>query len=230
MGVRVRWERSRGRRLLDVMQRRRGRLERKSRRKEILPIAQGVVGRVRRGSRTGVAAGSVEAGVGVGAVVFVLSHLFSGGCGGGVLLAVGLVQLAHVLLQVEVAAKSLVTIRAGEGLPLVVRVHVEGQVVDLVEGLAAHITFVSLLARVRQAVVLVVALLVEALAAKLADPRLVALMDAHVRVQRGAAVEGLAANLTLVRLLVRVDDFVAAEGGRLAETLSTNFANERTSS
>ncbi len=45
--------------------------------------------------------------------------------------ASGLVQLAHVLLQVKVAAEALVAVAAGEGLLLVVRVHVEGQVVDL---------------------------------------------------------------------------------------------------
>ncbi len=43
------------------------------------------------------------------------------------------VQLAHVLLQVEVAAEALLAVAAGEGLLLVVRVHVEGQIVDLKE-------------------------------------------------------------------------------------------------
>ena len=95
---------------------------------------------------------------------------------------VALVQLPRVLLQVEVPAESLVADLAGERLLLVVRVHMERQVVDLVEGLVADVALVRLLAGVSQPVVLVVALLVEPLAAVLAGERLVALVDAHVRV------------------------------------------------
>ncbi len=66
------------------------------------------------------------------------------------------VQLPDVLLQVKVAAEALATGDAGEGLLVVVRVHVEGQVVDLMEGLVADGALVLLLPAVRQLVVLVV--------------------------------------------------------------------------
>lgn len=65
-------------------------------------------------------------------------------------------QLPDVLLQVEVAAEAFATSGAGEGLLVVVCVHVEGQVVDLVEGLIADGALVLFLPAVRQLVVLVV--------------------------------------------------------------------------
>ena len=61
-----------------------------------------------------------------------------------------------MFLQVKVATEALATGGAGEGLLIVVRVHVEGQVVDLVEGLVADGALVLLLPAVRQLVVLVV--------------------------------------------------------------------------
>ena len=66
------------------------------------------------------------------------------------------VQLPDVFLQVEVAAEALAAGGAGEGLLVVVSVHVEGQVVDLMEGLVADGAFVLLLPAVSQLVVLVV--------------------------------------------------------------------------
>ena len=65
-------------------------------------------------------------------------------------------QLPDVFLQVEVAAEALAAGGAGEGLLVVVRVHVEGQVVDLMEGLVADGALVLLLPAVSQLVVLVV--------------------------------------------------------------------------
>ena len=65
-------------------------------------------------------------------------------------------QLPDVFLQVKVAAEALAAGVAGEGLLVIVRVHVEGQVVDLVEGLVADGALVLLLSAVRQLVVLVV--------------------------------------------------------------------------
>lgn len=65
-------------------------------------------------------------------------------------------QLPDVLLQVEVAAEAFATSGAGEGLLVVVCVHVEGQIVDLVEGLIADGALVLFLPAVRQLVVLVV--------------------------------------------------------------------------
>lgn len=94
-----------------------------------------------------------------------------------------LVQFPHVLLEVEVPAEALAADGTLEGLFVVVGVHVEGEVVDLMEGLVAHVAFVRLLARVSEFVVLVVALLVESLAAKLTHERLVPLVDPDVGVQ-----------------------------------------------
>ena len=67
-----------------------------------------------------------------------------------------IVQLPDVFLQVKVPAEALAARGAGEGLLVVVRVHVEGEVVDLVEGLVTDGAFVLLLPAVRQLVVLVV--------------------------------------------------------------------------
>lgn len=66
------------------------------------------------------------------------------------------VQLPDVFLQVKVPAEALPAGGAGEGLLVVVRVHVEGEVVHLVERLAADGALELLLAAVRQLVVLVV--------------------------------------------------------------------------
>lgn len=66
------------------------------------------------------------------------------------------VQLADVLFQVKVPAEALPAGGAGEGLLVVVRVHVEGEVVHLVERFAADGALELLLAAVRQLVVLVV--------------------------------------------------------------------------
>jgi len=66
------------------------------------------------------------------------------------------VQLPDVFLQVKVAAEALSAGATGEGLLVVVRVHVEGEVVDLVEGFVADGALVLLLPAMRQLVVLVV--------------------------------------------------------------------------
>lgn len=66
------------------------------------------------------------------------------------------VQLPDVFLQVKVAAEALAAGGAGEGLLVVVRVHVEGEVVHLVEGLVADGALELLLTAVCQLVVLVV--------------------------------------------------------------------------
>lgn len=142
---------------------------------------------------------------------------------GGVLGFGVVVQFPHVLLEVEVAAKAFTADAAGERLLLVMCVHVEGEVVDLVEGLVAHDTLVGLFHAVRQLVILVVALLVEALAAELADERLETGVDAHVRVQRRRPVEGLTASGALVRLVRRVDDLVPAQRRRLSESFAAHL-------
>lgn len=93
------------------------------------------------------------------------------------------VKLPRVLLQVEVTTEALGAYVAREGLAVVVRVHVERQVVHLVEGFAAQRAFVRFLAAVGQLVVLVVALLVEALAAGFAHEWFDACVDASVGVE-----------------------------------------------
>jgi len=137
------------------------------------------------------------------------------------------VQLPHVLLEVEVPAKALAADLAGERLLVVVRVHVEGEIVDLMECLVANVALVRLLAAVRELVILVVALLVKTLAAELTDEWLKVGVYARVGVEGGAAVEGLAAGHALVRLLGGVDDLVPAQGARLPETLAADLADER---
>lgn len=85
-----------------------------------------------------------------------------------------------MLLEVEVSTEALAANLAGEGLFIIVCVHVEGQVVYLMESFRTNGTFVRLFAAVCQFVVLVVALLVEALAAIFADEGFVAGVDAGV--------------------------------------------------
>lgn len=94
---------------------------------------------------------------------------------------------------------------------VVVRVHVEGEVVDLMESFVADDALVSLFNAVRQLVVLVVALLMKTFAAVLTDKRLETSVNADVRVERRRPVKGFAAGRALVGLLGRVDDLVAAE-------------------
>lgn len=67
------------------------------------------------------------------------------------------VQLADVFLEVKVPAEAFAAGGAGEGLLVVVGVHVERQVVHLVESLVADIALELLLAAVSQLVVFVIA-------------------------------------------------------------------------
>lgn len=66
------------------------------------------------------------------------------------------VQFPYVLLQVKVPTEAFSTGAAREGFLVVVGVHVERQVVDLMEGLVTNRTFELLLSTVRQFVVFVV--------------------------------------------------------------------------
>lgn len=106
-------------------------------------------------------------------------------------------------------------------------VHVERQVIDLVEGLRAHRALVRLLSAVRKFVILVVALLMETFPAVLAHERLVPCVDPRVGVEGRRPVERLATRVTLVRLLRSVYDLMTAQRRRLSEPLSTYFTHER---
>lgn len=65
-------------------------------------------------------------------------------------------QLTDVLLEVKVPAESFATSGAGERLLIVVGVHVESEVVNLVESLVADIALELLLPAVGQLVVFVI--------------------------------------------------------------------------
>lgn len=66
------------------------------------------------------------------------------------------VQLANVLLEIKVPAEALAARGAGEGLLVIVSVHVESEIVHLVEGLVADVALELLLPAVGQLVVFVV--------------------------------------------------------------------------
>lgn len=82
-----------------------------------------------------------------------------------------------VFLKIKVSAEAFGTNIANEGLLVVMRMHVEGQIVDLVESFVTHVTFVGLLSCMRQSVVLVIALLMEPFAAEFANEWLIACMN-----------------------------------------------------
>lgn len=84
------------------------------------------------------------------------------------------VQLSHVLLEIEISTEAFVADGALERFLFSMRMHVEFQIVDLMKCFIAHGAFVLLFAAMSETMVLVIALLVESFAAKLADERLVA--------------------------------------------------------
>jgi len=136
------------------------------------------------------------------------------------------VKLPDVLFQIKVPAKSFPAKMALERFLVVMRVHVERQVVDLVECLVAHVALVGFFPRVGELVVLVVSFLVEAFPTKLAHPRLVVLVYPDVGVESGRPVEGFATCVAFVWLFGGVDDLVATEGGGLAKPFATHLAYE----
>ena len=92
-------------------------------------------------------------------------------------------KFPDVFFQVKVPAESLSARFAGERFGIVVCVHVEGQIVDLMESFAAYVAFVRLFSCVSQAMVLVVTFLVEAFAADITDEGFVSSVDADMSVQ-----------------------------------------------
>ncbi len=65
-------------------------------------------------------------------------------------------QFPYVLFQVKVPAEAFPADPTGEGLLVVVRVHVKREVIDLMEGFATDWTLVLFLAAVGQFVILVI--------------------------------------------------------------------------
>ena len=133
-----------------------------------------------------------------------------------------------MFLEIEIPAKSLHANLAVVWFLFIVSMHVEGEVIYLVERLRAYATFVRLLLTMRQSVVLIISLLVKSLSTHLTHPRFVSKMNAHVRVQSGTSIERLSTLFTLMRPLLCVNDLVSAQRARLTEPLPARFAHERT--
>ncbi|CAL4121134.1 unnamed protein product, partial [Meganyctiphanes norvegica] len=119
-------------------------------------------------------------------------------------------QLTHMLLQVKIPAKAFATYCTLKWLLVIVCVHMECQIINLMEGLITDMTFVCLLARVCEFVVLVVTLLVEALAAEFTHIGFIAIMDPDMGVKSGRSVKGLSTSITLMWLLRCMYYFVSA--------------------
>jgi len=74
-----------------------------------------------------------------------------------------------MLLQVEVPAKALAADFTGERFFVIMRVHMESEIINLMECLVADVALVRLLSAVRQFVIFIVALLMKPFAAKFAN-------------------------------------------------------------
>lgn len=93
-------------------------------------------------------------------------------------------QLSHVFLQIEIPTESFGAYFARVGFLVIVGMHVECEIVDLVEGFVANVTLVCFFSAVRQLMVLVIALLMEPFAAVFANKWLVSSMNSSVSVKR----------------------------------------------
>lgn len=89
-----------------------------------------------------------------------------------------------MLLEVEVSAEALAADLTGERFFIVVGVHVEGEVVDLMEGLGADGAFIRFFTAMGELVILVIALLMETFATVFADEGLISGVDTGVSIQR----------------------------------------------
>lgn len=136
-------------------------------------------------------------------------------------------KFPHMLLKIKVPAEPLTTNLAREGLLVIVRMHVERQIVDLMKRLVTNVALVGLLPTVGQLMVFVITLLMKTLPTKLTHKWFIVGVNPGVSIQGGASVEGFSTGLTFVWFFGSVDDLVPAEGARLTKSLSTNFADER---
>lgn len=132
-----------------------------------------------------------------------------------------------MFLQVEVPAEAFAALFACVWLRVIMRVHVECEIVHLMECFVADVTFVGLFPCVCQSMIFIVSLLMETFSAELANPRLEANVNANVSGQSGTSVEGFSARLTFMRLFGCVNNFMATERRGLAETFATNLTNKR---
>lgn len=94
-------------------------------------------------------------------------------------------KLPGVFLKVEVSAETLSAYTASERFPFIVCVHMEGQVVHLVECFVADRAFVRFLPTVGESVVFIVSFLVKTFSTKLTNEGLVTCVDPRVGIQGG---------------------------------------------
>ena len=132
-----------------------------------------------------------------------------------------------MLFEVEIPAEPFAAFLACKWLLIIMRVHVECQIIDLMEGFAADVALKWLFSSVCQSVIFIITLLVKTFAANIANKRFVSGVNADVSVQRGRSVESFAANVTFVWLFLRVDNFMSAEGTGLSKTLPAYLTLER---
>lgn len=116
-----------------------------------------------------------------------------------------------MLFEIKIATESFGADLTGEWLLVVVGVHVEGEIIDLMEGFIADRALICFIAAVCQFVILIVALLMETLPTKFTHERLIPCMDSGMGVEGGGAIEGLTARVTFMGLLRCVNDFMTTE-------------------
>lgn len=101
-----------------------------------------------------------------------------------VIAAAPFVKFSHVLLQIEIPTKPFPADLTSEWFLIVVGVHVEGEVVYLMEGFRTYCTFISLFATVSQFMIFIVAFLMKPFSAVLTNEGFITGVDPRVGVQR----------------------------------------------
>lgn len=120
-----------------------------------------------------------------------------------------------MFLQVEISAESLVAGRTSERLLVCVRMHMESQIIRLIEALLTYGTLKSLLIVMSQPMISVVSILMERLSTDVTDVRFSSQVNSNVCVQSGRSVEAFSACHACMRSEFRVNDLVSAKCGRL---------------